>query len=212
MAEPRRAIVLLSGGIDSAVALFWARREGFAVQALEFEYHERPRRERECSIELARRAGATRVSVPVPFLREALDAEPPPHLKNAPRGYIPARNLVFYSIAGYYAEWFGATTIVGGHNRDDAARFPDASRGFLEALGRLYSQALWSCRGRALEIALPLVEKDKIETLRMGLELEVPFEHTWSCYEDRETSCGACPHCAERARAFAACGAQDPLL
>jgi len=203
-------IVLLSGGIDSAVALFWARRQGRTLWALEFNYHLRPRREVACAASLAEAAGAKRAFVDVPFLREAQDLASA-HLKESPRGYIPARNLVFYSIAGYYAEWLGVTTIVGGHNRDDAARFPDASPRFFEALEPLFARALWSPAGRSIEIALPLAEKNKAETVALGLELGVPFERTWSCYEDLEKPCGQCPSCAERARAFAACGVADPL-
>jgi 7-cyano-7-deazaguanine synthase len=101
---------------------------------------------------------------------------------------------------------------VGGHNTEDAVRFPDAAPGFFEALGRLFAQALWSPTGRALEIRLPLAEKDKTEVLQLGLDLGVPFTHTWSCYEDAQAPCGKCPACGERARAFAACGAADPLL
>src|SRR5437764_1142840 len=142
MASSTSAIVLLSGGIDSAVALFWARQQGYRLWALEFEYHLRPRRERECAAALAALTGATRMPVAVPFLYEAADlaeagmkAE---HLEQSPRGYIPARNLVFYSIAGYYAEALQAGVIVGGHNREDAARFPDAGRSFFDTLGQLF--------------------------------------------------------------------------
>ncbi len=205
------SLVLLSGGIDSAVALFWARREGGPLWALEFDYHQRARRERECAALLAEAAGATRIGVAVPFLREAQDLASA-HLRESPRGYIPARNLVFYSIAGYYAEWLGAHRIVGGHNREDADRFPDASRGFFEALAHLFSRALWSSGGRALKVALPLADKDKAQVLRLGLDLGVPLAQTWSCYEDAVAPCGTCPSCAERARAFAACGVADPLL
>jgi 7-cyano-7-deazaguanine synthase len=209
------AIVLLSGGIDSAVALFWAKREGFHLWALEFEYHLRPLQERACAKALAARAGATRAVVPLPFLHEAQDLADAgidaPHLRDSPRGYIPARNLVFYTIAGYYAEAKGAGIIVGGHNKDDAARFPDAGRPFFTALSDLFSRALWSPEARSLRIELPLVERDKTETVRLGLELGVPFEHTWSCYEGQPRPCGSCPSCEERARAFVACGVRDPL-
>jgi 7-cyano-7-deazaguanine synthase len=211
-----RAVVLLSGGIDSAVALFWAREKGLRAWALEFEYHLRPARERRCAAALAERAGAPRITAEVPFLREASDlpaagigAE---HLQASPRGYIPARNLVFYSIAAYYAEALDAGIVVGGHNRDDAARFPDASPGFFDSFAPLASRALWSREGRRLEILLPLAELGKAQTVAKGVELAVPFGDTWSCYEDRDRPCGRCPSCAERAEAFAAVGAPDPLL
>jgi 7-cyano-7-deazaguanine synthase len=209
------AIVLLSGGIDSAVALFWAQRQGYRIWALEFEYHLRPRHERSCAGQLALRAGATRALVPLPFLHEAQDLAEAgieaAHLKESPRGYIPARNLVFYAIAGYYAEALGARVIVGGHNRDDAARFPDAGAPFFDALGQLFGRALWSNAARSVRIELPLAEKDKTDVVKLGLSLGVPFASTWSCYEDQERPCRACPSCEERSRAFAACAAPDPL-
>lgn len=215
MASGTSAIVLLSGGIDSAVALYWARHQGYRLWALEFEYHLRPRRERECSAALATPIGATRIPVAVPFLHEAqdlaeagMDAE---HLDQSPRGYIPARNLVFYSIAGYYAEALRAGVIVGGHNQEDALRFPDAGHPFFDALGQLFSRSLWSPVGRSVCIALPLAERNKAATVRLGLELGVPFASTWSCYEDVAEPCGQCPSCEERARAFRDCGVSDPL-
>ena len=198
------AVVLLSGGIDSAVALYWARREGHRLVSLEVEYHERPGREREASQRLAEAVGAERCLVSLPFVREA-------ELPAAPRGYIPARNLLFYSIAAYHAEVLGASLIVGGHNRDDAARFPDARPSFFEGLEGLFAQALVTPPGRTLRVALPLAEKDKVETLRLARELGVPLEHTWSCYEDGARPCGSCPSCSERAHAFAACALKDPL-
>jgi 7-cyano-7-deazaguanine synthase len=215
VSAPSLALVLLSGGIDSAVALFWARRQGYKLFALEFEYHLRPRRERECSAALAAPTGASRIRVSVPFLYEAEDLADAgmkaDHLRESPRGYIPARNLVFYAIAGYHAEALGAEFIVGGHNKDDAARFPDAGRPFFDGLTQLFARALWSPAGRAVRIALPLADKDKAATVKLGLELGVPFAHTWSCYEDAAEPCRRCPHCDERARAFAACGVADPL-
>jgi 7-cyano-7-deazaguanine synthase len=133
------------------------------------------------------------------------------HLTQSPRGYIPARNLVFYSIAGYYAEALRADVLVGGHNKEDAARFPDAGLPFFDTLAQLFSRSLWSPAGRSVRIALPLVDKDKTETVRLGLELGVPYAHTWSCYEDAPSPCRQCPSCEERARAFAGCGVPDPL-
>ena len=199
----RGAVVLLSGGIDSAVALYWARAEGHRLWTLEVQYHERPRGERAAAAALAGHAGAIRLLVDLPFAREA-------RLEGAPEGYIPARNLLFYSIAAHEAEIVGASLLVGGHNRLDAERFPDARRAFFDGLEALFPQGLWTEHGRALRVALPLAEKDKAAVLRLGLDLGVPFEHTWSCYEDGPRPCGDCPACRERAAAFAACGRVDP--
>ena len=202
------AVVLLSGGLDSAVALYWARREGHLLHPLEVEYPQRPRRERAAAEALARALDVERTVVALPFLRE-VEADTP---VGPPRGYIPARNFIFYSIAAHEADARGASLIVGGHNRDDGARFPDARRTFFDALELLLADGLWSARERPLRIVLPLADKDKAETVRLGLSLGVPFEHTWSCYEDGDLPCRRCPSCDERARAFAACGVADPLV
>jgi 7-cyano-7-deazaguanine synthase in queuosine biosynthesis len=119
-----RAIVLLSGGLDSAVSLHWAKSKGWRVFPIEFDYYDRPERERQACSDLCAQAGIRgRIVVPVPFMREAVDIPDlelaNPALRRAPEGYIPVRNLAFYSLAAYYAETLGARYIVGGHNRTD---------------------------------------------------------------------------------------------
>ncbi len=206
-----RAIVLMSGGLDSAVALYWARSQGWDISTIEFEYHLRPERERRASSELRRSAGIyNQVVVSIPFIREAADV--PAHeqsnsrLGAAPEGYIPARNLIFYSLSAYHAEISGARYIVGGHNRTDCESFPDAGWEFWKQLNGLLRTALWSYSQVQTEIILPLIDKDKAEVIRLGNSLGVPFELTWSCYYDAAEPCGACASCLERAEAFAAAG------
>lgn len=206
-----RAIVLLSGGLDSAVALFWARSQGWQLITTEFEYHQRPERERRACRDLRIRAGITdQIIVPVPFLREAVDVSAQelnnPALAGAPQGYIPLRNLIFYALAAYHAEIRGARYIIGGHNRSDCESFPDAGLSFWEQLNRLLKLAVWSYSTIQTEIVLPLIEKEKTEVLRLGSRLGVPFDLTWSCYFDADRPCGACESCLEREQAFAAAG------
>jgi 7-cyano-7-deazaguanine synthase len=129
------AVVLLSGGIDSAVALYWARGEGHRLWTLEIQYHERPRREKQAAEALAAQAGAQRIVVDMPSVREAA-------VEGAPPGYIPAKNLLFYSMAAHQAEIVGASMLVGGHNHQDADRFPDARRSFFDGLESLFAQGL----------------------------------------------------------------------
>lgn len=218
MAEPRRALVLLSGGIDSAVALHATLRDGSAVLPLTFDYHLRPQREveaLEALLDHARARTPGRVGplrrVALPFLREVEDLPMrPAHLRGAPEGYIPARNLVFYAIAASLAESEGAERIVGGHNGTDPELFPDSSPAFFAALNALLPAGAWS-HGRApFRIDVPLAGKPKVEVLRLGLALGVPFELTWSCYADGKVHCGACGSCQERREAFRDAGRQDP--
>lgn len=212
-----RALVLLSGGLDSAVALAWAHREGWDVEPLTFDYHARPRREREAAFAVARAVGARPARVvPLPFLREVGDVPVAerlnPALGDAPDGYVPARNLVFYALASHFAEIAGARAIVGGHIGTDAERFGDASGAFFEGLSALNRRGLWTARRAPIDIVLPLKGMAKREVVSLAVELGVPLGDTWSCYVDGASPCASCPSCVERERAFAALGVADPLV
>jgi len=211
-----RALVLLSGGIDSTVSLYWALSKGWHVRTLEFEYYQRPHRERSACSKLRERIGIDKpLVVPLGFLREVSDID-----KNdlvgtfweyAPQGYIPSRNLIFYSFAAHYAEILGARYIVGGHNRGDSEEFPDAGEKFFDQMNALLKLSMWGHAKVHTEIVLPLAGMDKAEVVRMGDALKVPFELTWSCYHDSEVPCGACNSCGEREAAFSEAGVADPL-
>ncbi len=209
-----KAIVLLSGGLDSAVALYWARAQDWIVSTVEFDYFGRPERERRACLDLCRRARiSNRIVVPVPFLREVVDV-PESELGNsslarAPEGYIPSRNLIFYALSAYHAEILGARYIVGGHNQTDYESFPDAGKEFWRQLNRIMRIGMWSHAEVQTEVTLPLIEMEKIEVLRLGAKLGVPFQSTWSCYSDGDQPCGACESCRERSQAFAAAGIPD---
>ena len=211
-----RALVLLSGGIDSTVALFWALSKGWKVRTLEFEYYQRPQRERVACRKLEDRVGIDRpIIVPLEFIREVSDLDERDlaglFWGQAPQGYIPSRNLIFYSFAAYYAEILGARYIVGGHNRSDSKDFPDAGKKFFDQMNELLKSSMWSHTKVNAEILLPLMELRKAEVVRMGEALKVPFELTWSCYHNAEVPCGACNSCRERGEAFCETGVRDPL-
>jgi len=178
---------------------------------MEFEYHERPERERRACQDLCEQASITdRIVTPIPFIREVADIPgrelPNPALMRAPQGYIPLRNLIFYALSGYHAEILGARHIVGGHNRTDCERFPDAGKAFWDQLNRILTIAIWSHGEIGTRIVLPFIDMGKAEVVRLGRQLGVPFELTWSCYFDADHPCGACESCMERDAAFAAAG------
>lgn len=211
-----RAIVLLSGGVDSAVALWWAKARGWDVRPLTFDYFGRPKREHTAIQALVRRTDVHPVrTVDLPFLREVDDLRAEglenEALEESPEGYVPARNLIFYSLAAYYAELEGTRYLVGGHNGTDPDSFPDASPRFFEHLNRVFEMSLWSYANSPVEVALPLSGKSKEDVLRLGVSLGVPFELTWSCYWDQDLHCGHCGSCTERREAFAATGIEDPV-
>ncbi len=182
------ALVLVSGGIDSAVALWWAR-ERFRAAALSFDGAGRPRGEVRACAALVRRAGVPHVRVAVPFLRPRAS------------GYVPARNLVFHGIAFSIAEERGARAVVAGHNRSDAGIFEDARPAFFRRLERLNG---------GVRIVLPLERRSDAEVIALGLRLGAPLELTWSCYRDGARPCRRCSACRGRIESFRLSGSEDP--
>ncbi|HYM38779.1 MAG TPA: 7-cyano-7-deazaguanine synthase [Thermoplasmata archaeon] len=211
-----RAIVLLSGGVDSAVTLWWARKQGWDVHPLTFDYFGRPRREHVAIEALVKRAAVRPIRyVDLPFLKEVDDLRESglanPVLRDSPEGYIPARNLIFYGLAAYYAELDGARYLVGGHNGIDPESFPDASPKFFNFLNSVLHLSLWSYDRSPVQVIVPLSGTSKEDVLRLGSDLGVPFDLTWSCYWDRDVHCGSCVSCKERREAFARIGVPDPV-
>lgn len=193
-----RALVLLSGGLDSAVAYAWAARERHDLVGLSFHYPGRPRGEVVATRALVARFGGRLVEVDLPFLREPTPAEDA-RFARAPPGYIPARNAAFYAIACHLAQVHACALIVGGHNAEDAARYPDASAAFFGGLESLLHRGLWLPAGEEPpSLVMPLLGLRREEVVALGESLGVPLEETWSCYEDGDEACGRCPACARR--------------
>ena len=201
------ALVLLSGGLDSAVALAWAHKKFEKIQAITFQYYMRPFREQLSVLRLLQKYPSRLWDVSLPFLKEAGDFD----LNLAPKvpeGYVSNRNIIFYSIAIHYAELHECSTIVGGHTAEDQQLFPDAASPFLHHLQDLTNQAL---QINKIRIDLPLSDLTKLQVLERALEWNVPLECTWSCYSDGMQPCGECISCTERSVAFRELGIADPL-
>ena len=180
------------------------------------DYHNRPMNEHRAVEVLADAAGIPPVRyAALPFLKEIDDLRATGFanaaLRESPEGYIPARNMIFYGLAAYYAELDSVRYIVGGHNGTDPDSFPDASPAFFELLNQVYRRSLWSYDQSPLEILMPLEGMSKEEVVRQGASLGVPFEATWSCYWDRELHCGECASCRERRAALEAARVEDPV-
>ena len=232
MAE-RKAVVLLSGGLDSATALAIARAEGFEAHALSFRYGQRHAVELEAARKVAAALGAAEHVVLDVDLRalggSALTSDAAdPAVPAVPKGrgaaeigagipvtYVPARNTVFLSLALAWAETLGAADIFIGVNALDYGGYPDCRPEYIEAFQRMADLATRAgVEGKQrLMIRAPLTGMTKGEIIRRGTELGVDYSLTWSCYDPAPggEACGACDSCALRLRGFAEAGLGDPI-
>lgn len=212
-----KALVMLSGGLDSATCLYWAKKKFSEVSAITFNYYGRLAQEKRSTARLTRSAGiAELISVDLPFVKEASDFYNGRLKKHDPQAlwssYVPARNLMFYSIAAHYAEYLGAKWIVGGHNSHDVSFFKDASSKYIEKLNALFREGCLLCNGRTYRIVLPLAKKNRREIVRLAIRLKVPIGQTWSCHNEGYAHCGKCYACRQRLDAFRSIGLVDPVF
>ena len=220
-----KAVCLLSGGLDSATCLAYARREGFACYALSFDYGQRHRVELEAAARIAACLGAERhevvkialdafggsaltAGIPVPKSRSLAEMA-----EAIPVTYVPARNTIFLSFALAWAEVLESSDLFIGVNALDYSGYPDCRPEFIEAYERmanLATKAGVEGRGR-LKIHTPLIQKSKAEIVQLGQELGVPFGLTHSCYDPLENGrpCGACDACLLRRKGFEEAGIED---
>lgn len=222
-----RAVVLLSGGLDSATALAVARAEGRECYALSFDYGQRHARELESARRVARALGAAEHLVLRLDLRaiggSALTADiavprgrsPEAIGTGIPATYVPARNTIFLSHALAWAEVLGAQDIVIGVNVLDASGYPDCRPEYIAAFERMANLATRAgVEGTSrFRIHTPLIELTKAQIVARGHELGVDFGLTWSCYapEPDGRACGLCDACRLRQRGFAGAGLADPV-
>ncbi len=224
----RVAVVLLSGGLDSATALAIAQDRGFASYALSFNYGQRHSVELAAAKRVAAALGVRQHVVADIDLRvfggSALTSETEvPHRASAedldagiPITYVPARNTVFLSLALAWAETLGSSDIFIGVNALDYSGYPDCRPEYIEAFQRMANLATKAgVEGRQnLTIHTPLITMTKAEIIRRGLALGVDYAQTHSCYDPvgAGTPCGSCDSCLLRAKGFAEAGLADPVL
>ncbi len=223
MFRRRKAVVLLSGGLDSATALYLARSRGWRCACLIIDYGQRHRREVESAKRIARAAGCRfrllRIRFPwggsaltdrrvrVPLSRSAREIG-----RGIPATYVPARNTVFLSLALAWAEGTGADSVFIGANALDSSGYPDCRPGYYRAMqraARLGTRA--GAEGRGIRIEAPLIRMRKRQIIRLGSRLGVPYELTWSCYVGGRRPCGRCDSCILRRRGFEQAGLPDPV-
>jgi len=224
----KKAVVLLSGGLDSATTLALARRQGFACYALTFRYGQRHGREVEAAARVARSLGAvehrvaridlgafggsalTDAQIQVPKDRQELG-----ELTEIPVTYVPARNTIFLSYALAWAEVLGAFDLFMGVNSTDYSGYPDCRAEFIaasEKMANLATAAAVRGKGR-FRIHTPIIHMTKAQIIQAGTKLGVDYALTHSCYDPDPAgrSCGRCDSCRLRLKGFAEAGLQDPI-
>ncbi|MDP8011599.1 MAG: 7-cyano-7-deazaguanine synthase QueC [Thermoplasmata archaeon] len=218
-----KAVALLSGGLDSTTSLAIAISLGYDVFPITFIYGQRHKKEIESAKKIAKYYKLKLKIIKVELNKiggSALtDDYDVPSKENyneigdeIPITYVPARNTVFLSIALSYAEKIGAEKIFIGVNALDYSGYPDCRPEYIDEFNKLSRLATKvGVEGKPIEVVAPLLHMTKGEIIKKGLELNVPYELTWSCYNGREKACGACDSCLLRLKGFMEANAFDPI-
>jgi 7-cyano-7-deazaguanine synthase len=218
-----KAVVLLSGGLDSTVCMAVARSQGFEPYPISFNYQQR----HQCEVECARRVAdfyAVKQHLVIYTNMAAIGGsaltdnsvgipEGDVARKDIPVTYVPARNLIFLSYALGYAEVTGADHIFIGVNALDYSGYPDCRPEFIHLFQQLadYSTKASVADKRQIKIETPLIQLTKKQIVQLGVKLAAPLEMTTSCYRGGETACGTCDSCLLRLKGFAEAGLTDPI-
>lgn len=218
----KKAIVVLSGGLDSSTCAFVAKSEGYEVHALSFYYGQRHKKELESAKKIAEAVGAAShriLELPKPTgsaLSDNIDVPRERNLedmsKEIPVTYVPARNTVFIALGLQYAEELNADAIFLGLTAIDYSGYPDCRPEYVEAWQNLINLATKkTVEGGKIELKTPLLQLYKAEIIDWGKELGVPYELTWSCYNGGEKACGKCDSCLLRLKGFKEANSVDPI-
>ncbi len=219
----KRAVVIASGGIDSTTLLYKLREKDYELYVLTFLYGQKHSKEigyasKICKLleingkivdissinELIMGSALTDISVDIPNVPETTD-----HYESLKSTIVPNRNTIFLSLAVAYAQTINSKYIFYGAHHSDRGVYPDCRKEFIESFEvcqRIANDNEEIC------IKAPFIELDKIEIVKLGHKLKVPYEYTWSCYKGVKNHCGICSSCRERKRAFIGAGINDPTV
>jgi len=218
----KTAICLLSGGLDSATVLYYARSKGYRCLCLSFDYGQRHKREIKAAKAIASKAKCAwrLIKIDLPWKGSSLldRAQKIPSGRSGrftaaegiPNTYVPARNIIFLSFAVSYAEAAGAEAVFIGANAVDYSGYPDCRPEFFRAFKNVIKKG--TKKGSGIEISAPLIDKSKKEIVKLAHRLKAPVELTWSCYKGAKRPCGVCDSCALRAAGFKDAGIKDGAL
>ena len=218
-----KAVVLLSGGLDSCTCMAVAKSKGYDVYPISFNYHQRHSIELEGAKKIAAFYGVKRHLI----IETNMDAiggsaltdkkievpEGDTHRTDVPDTYVPARNLIFLSYAVGYSEVLGASHVYIGVNSVDYSGYPDCRPEFIQRFQELsdYATTATAVKGKHITIETPLQNLSKAEIVKLGVKLGAPYKFTHSCYKGGEKACGVCDSCKLRLEGFREAGVEDPI-
>lgn len=213
-----RAVVILSGGMDSSTLVFWAVNEGFEVFPLTLNYKQRHVKEIECARAVCKELGVPHKVINISTISELLQGSalttptvdvPEGHYEaeSMKQTVVPARNTILLSLGLGYAVSLKASYLLYGAHSGDHHIYADCRPIFIDAM-RIVAKL---CDERPIELLAPFADIDKTGILEIGGQLNVPYEKTWTCYVGKEKACGRCGSCTERREAFKKAGMEDPL-
>jgi 7-cyano-7-deazaguanine synthase len=220
-----KAVILLSGGLDSTTVLYQARVDGFDCYALSFDYQQRHQKELAAARKIAQMAQVSEHRVVAFDLRSwggsaltdssielPIDRDLGQMAQEIPVTYVPARNTIFLSFALAYAEAIQANRVYLGVNALDYSGYPDCRPEYIAAMQQVFDLGTkQGLGGNGIQIAAPLINLHKTEIIQLGNRLGVSWADTWSCYDGGELACGVCDSCQLRLAAFAELELVDPV-
>ena len=219
--ESQRVVAVVSGGMDSVTLAFLLHAEGWRLTMVSFDYGQRHRRELGCARAAAGRLGARHHVVDLTAagallggsaLTDGAVAVPEGHYTDASMRatVVPNRNAILLAVATGVAVAEGATAVAFGAHTGDHPVYPDCRPVFVEAFAAMARVANEGFLAPGFQVLAPFLGKTKADIVRLGVDLEVPYAETWSCYVGGEAHCGRCGTCTERREAFALAGVPDP--
>ena len=219
----KKAVILLSGGLDSATTLYLAKKSGWRCFCLFFDYGQRHKKEILSAQRITRllKTPLKIIKIPLPWAkdslidkRKSLPRRKITHLpKTIPSTYVAGRNTIFLSFALSYAESIKGEAVFIGANILDWSGYPDCTPSYFKAWEKLVKEGTKAGRiGRKIKIKAPLIKKSKADIIKTGKKLGVPFHLTWSCYRGKDLPCGNCDSCKLRRKGFKEAGVTDPVI
>ena len=216
----KKAVCIISGGMDSALSAKMAQKEGYEIIALHFNYGQRTQaKELECFRKIAKDVDAKEsYEIDLGFFEQigasaltdrSIDVPTGGVEEGVPVTYVPFRNGIFLSIAAAIAEKHNAEALYIGVVEEDSSGYPDCREGYIEQMQKAINMG--TKEETRLEIKMPLVSLKKSEIVQKSMELHVPLQNTWSCYQSEILACGVCDSCRLRLRGFKHAGEVDPI-